>query len=69
MLGDGIVSFGVPVVATDRRKAKSSPKIVSPRAILPSTRSAPWAETTVCPSGRVKSTAWPAGARLTPSRP
>ena len=50
MLGDGMVSFGVPVVTIERRKAKSGPKIGSSSPILPSTRSAaevksrsPWA--------------------------
>lgn len=38
MLGDGIVSFGVcSGVATLRRKANASPKIVSDNPIRPST--------------------------------
>src|SRR5207247_1987879 len=37
MLGEGIVSFGTAAVTVSRRKAKSSPKIVSARPSLPST--------------------------------
>ena len=40
MLGDGIVSFGVALVAVSARKEKSFPKVGSFRSILPSTFSA-----------------------------
>jgi len=40
MLGDGIVSLGVPVVTADCRNWKSGPKIGPSMPILPSTFSA-----------------------------
>jgi hypothetical protein len=53
MLGEGMVSFGVPLVATDRRNSKSRPKMGASSAsspTFPSTRRAaevksrsPWA--------------------------
>ena len=37
MLGEGIVSFGTPVVAQSRTKANASPKIVSETPTFPAT--------------------------------
>ncbi len=40
MLGEGMVSFGVPVVTTDFRNSKSSPKMHFSKVSLPTIRSA-----------------------------